>query len=204
MRWILALGLMAALCVAAAAWTWLGHRHLVERVSRLESRVSQEKTSLESMIQSTRENERKNGMILHAQEFAWTGGLDSPLQGRLVSGAEVVRVGDPVHLLVEIRNVSDRTQTVSGLRFAPFLIQVYRDSEIIKYHGPQPRIAPPIPVTLPPGWIIRSSMVLTTRAFPELAQPGQYTVEWTYTSPTPDGKTTWSGELPLSVSWEAK
>jgi hypothetical protein len=162
----------------------------------------------QSVKESQRAEHRWFMLLLRAQETAWTRLDGAPVEARLTAEADVVNKGSAVRLLAEVRNASDREQTVSYPFFQDFLIHLYRDGKPLKYPGPFKSMAPPMPIVLPPGRIVRVSAVLAPETYAELSQAGAFTAQWAYSSTglgTARTAVTWAGTLPvMKVSWRAR
>jgi hypothetical protein len=226
------MGMAVVSAVGMAFLTSLQQERLRDRVGRLEETVARQRVGLRSMnkgrdeverlgqslggwkeeLQSVKEGRRADRrwfmLLLRAQETAWTGHEGVPVEARLTVEADVVNKGSPVRLLAEVRNVSDREQTVSRPFFYDFSIRVSHDGKPIKYLGPFKSMAPPPPVVLPPGRIVRASLALSPDFYAELSQAGAFSAEWVYSSRglgTARTAVTWSGSLPaVKVSWRAR
>lgn len=143
-------------------------------------------------------------LMLRAQESPWQSTPGSPIEARVVASFDEAPVSVPVGLLAQIRNASDKDQTVSGLLFHPLTLRLYHDGIACRYLGPAKSMAPGKLPHLPPGRVATASLTITPQDFAEIGQPGEFVAEWSYVSGYGDSRLTWKGELPaVRVRWSA-
>ena len=180
-----------------SAYALSSHRRLAERLNRVEQSLGEQREADNVRDEARRQDNRSFALLLRAAESPWVGEEGVPVRCRLTVEADVLRPSEPVLLLAELRNASDREQTVAGMFVEPFTLTLAHDGREARYVGPQVSMPPPMPVTLPPGRIVRQTTTLGPGDFAELASSGSFAVEWTYVSEaTNSQELTWTGRLP--------
>jgi hypothetical protein len=134
-----------------------------------------------------------------ASETAWTTSADGQLQVKLTTERDVSKAGQPMTLHFAARNNHSQPLTIDSPMLAVFDIDLSLNGQQVRYHGPVPNPAPPRPVTIQPGGVVRFQSQLTSEHFPELASPGVFEVKYMYQS---GYQNSWKGAIgPLTARW---
>jgi hypothetical protein len=203
---IVVIAIVAAAGIGLAGVNSLQQRRLLDRMSQMERTLAEQRATIQFISDAREDDNRWFALLLRADESPWVSAEGAPVEVRLTAEADIVSRGGAVRLLVELRNASDREQTVGPPRSYPSPFKLSHNGAEAKYSGPSKLLsALPEPVVLPPGRIERGRVVLDPRNYAELNQPGVFAVEWEYMSTSHGGPVTWEGSLPpVKVEWRSR
>ena len=199
------ISLLLAGAVGVATLSLLQQRRTTERLVQAERTLAEHGQTMSEMMDTRRQDNRNFSLWLHVQEHPWFGRADAPIQARIATEAELMKPSQPFRVMAEIRNASDRDQTVAALLLIPATVKLYCDGALLQDVGPRASVFQTSPlITLKPNEVAHAVLTLTPDAYKELAAPGNFELQWSYTSRTADG-TTWAGELPpVKATWRSQ
>jgi hypothetical protein len=200
----LAVATLVGIALCLSAYAVLLARRMAAEQRVVANRLTDIQSSLSWTIAEQGEQSRRLRVLIRVAQEPWVASPDGKVQARIVAEQDVVAANRRVLLVIEIRNATDAPLTVDGLLAIPEAVGLRHDGNPDPYAGAQKMRTPPPPVSLSPGAVEQAVLELTWRDFPSLASPGEFAVEFTYSSGV-HSKESWKGQAgPMVARWSSR